>query len=161
MSPVTSCKYCICTHWNSFDLFTIYLRLYLPLPLHRLIMRFFPQALFGVFLGGDMFVLSTMATKVKVTKSMLHTLDYQNRGRRQCSQHKIPFICSLIVGISESIPGLAVDLLSWWVWLLHSSLYESKETTAYTVASVHTVCLVTNTLKKKVDYFGFDSCCWS
>lgn len=70
-------------------------------------MRFFPQALFGVFLGGDMFVLSTMATKVKVTKSMLHTLDYQNRGRRQCSQHKIPFICSLIVGISETIPWLA------------------------------------------------------
>lgn len=47
-----------------------------------------------------MFVLSAMATKVKVTKSMLHTLDYQNRGRRQCSQHKIAFICSLIVGIS-------------------------------------------------------------
>lgn len=79
---------------------------------------FSPQALFGVFLGGDMFVLSTMATKVKVTRSMLHTLDYQNRGRRQCSHHKIPFIYSLIVGISETIPGLAVDLLSWWVWPL-------------------------------------------
>lgn len=24
-----------------------------------------------------------------------------------------PFICSLIVGISEIIPGLAADLLSW------------------------------------------------
>lgn len=30
----------------------------------------FPQALFGVFLGGDMFVFSAMATKVKVTKNM-------------------------------------------------------------------------------------------
>lgn len=144
MSPVTSRNHCICTHWNSFDLFTIYLRLYLPLPLCRLIMRFFPQALFGVFLGGDMFVLSTMATKVKVTKSMLHTLDYQNSGRRQCSQHKIPFICSLIVGISDTIPGLAVDLLSRWVWPLRSELYESKGTTACAVASVCTVCLVTN-----------------
>lgn len=73
----------------------------------------FPQALFGVFLGGDMFVLSAMATKVKVTKSMQHTLDYQNGGRRQCSQYKIPLICSLIVGILETIHGLTVDLLSW------------------------------------------------
>lgn len=60
-----------------------------------------------------MFVLSTMATKVKVTKSMLHTLDYQNTGSRQYSQHKIAFICYLIVGISETVPGLAVHLLSW------------------------------------------------
>lgn len=56
-----------------------------------------------------MFVLSTMATKVKVTKSMLHTLDYPNRGRRQCSEYKMAFICSLIVGISETIPGLSVS----------------------------------------------------
>lgn len=42
-------------------------------------MIFSPLALFGVFLGGDVFVFSAMATKVKVTKTMLSTLDYQSR----------------------------------------------------------------------------------
>lgn len=144
MSPVTSCKWRVCTHWNSFDLFALYFTLYLPLPLRLLIMRFFSphQALFGVFLGGDVFVSSAMATKVKVTKSMLNTLDYQNRGRRQCSQHKIAFICSLIVGISESVPGPAVDLLSRWVWplsWLNTSLscVETGSTAAWTGDSGH------------------------
>lgn len=45
------------------------------LSFHLFDYEIFPLALFGAFLGGDMFVWSTMATKVKVTKTMLNTLD--------------------------------------------------------------------------------------
>jgi len=55
----------------------LYVQKHFPLSFlfHLFDYEIFPLALFGAFLGGDVFVWSTMATKVKVTKTMLNTLD--------------------------------------------------------------------------------------
>lgn len=53
----------------------MYIWKHFPLLFHLFDYEIFPLALFGAFLGGDVFVWSSMATKVKVTKTMLNTLD--------------------------------------------------------------------------------------
>lgn len=53
----------------------MYIWKHFPLSFHLFDYEIFPLALFGAFLGGDVFAWSSMATKVKVTKTMLNTLD--------------------------------------------------------------------------------------
>lgn len=107
----------ICTQRNSFDLFTIYLRLYLPLPLCRLIMRFSPKPYLVYFWVGICLCWALWQPKSRWPRAC-STQITRIEASRQCSQHKMAFICSLIVGIFETIPWLTVDLLSWWVWPL-------------------------------------------
>lgn len=79
-------------------------------------MRFFPPSLIWCISGWGCVCVERYGNQSQGDQEHVAHIRLPEWRLETMQSAQIAFIYSLIVGISETIPGLPVDLLPWWVW---------------------------------------------